>query len=400
MLDAIDGIVPGTIVEPQTTEGVAATLAWASRQRLSVVIRGGGTKTRWGWIPARIDVLLSVRALNRIVSHRHGDLTVTVEAGASLHDLNQALSVHGQWLPLDPPFADRATIGGLLATNDSGPRRHRFGTPRDLVIGVQLATTDGRLCKSGGQVVKNVAGYDLSKLISGSFGQLAAIVSATFKLSPLPAASGTLVIERLDPGSLSLVVNAVLASQLEPSAFEIHAWHAPSGGEKKTTSLIRFESLRDVVDAEIAAARARIGAVHSAIDVVTGEAEQGVWRQHTSSVWQGPGAVVRASWLPADLPEIIALMPQISGGCTVEMIGRVGIGAGLIRVDGPPAHQAEMIVRLRAEPRLDNVVVVRAGTELKTKVDVWGTVPNRVLTESIRSALDPHGTLGAGRGPL
>ena len=99
---------------------------------------------------------------------------------------------HGQWLPLDPPFADAATIGGILATNDSGPLRHRYGTPRDLIIGVQLATTDGVLAKAGGQVVKNVAGYDLSKLVAGSFGSLAAIVSATFKLSPLPAASKTM----------------------------------------------------------------------------------------------------------------------------------------------------------------------------------------------------------------
>jgi hypothetical protein len=154
------------------------------------------------------------------------------------------------------------------------------------------------------------------------------------------------------------------------------------------------------VEADIAAARARRGGVQSALDVVTGEAEQRVWRQHASSGWEGPGALVRASWLPADLPGVIARMPEMAGGCTIEMIGRVGIGAGLIRLDGPSARQAEAIERLRAESRLGHVVVVRGDTELKTKVDVWGTVPNRVLTGSIKSALDPDGTLGAGRGPL
>src|SRR5204863_193326 len=117
------------------------------------------------------------------------------EGGAALADVNRALAPHRQWLPLDPPFAERATIGGILATNDSGPLRHRYGTPRDVVIGVQLATTDGVLSKAGGRVVKNVAGYDLSKLVCGSFGSLAAIVSATFKLAPRAAASKTVVVD-------------------------------------------------------------------------------------------------------------------------------------------------------------------------------------------------------------
>ena len=147
-----------------------------------------------------------------------GDLTVTVEAGALLGDLNRTLAAHGQWLPLDPFFGDRATIGGLLATNDSGPHRHRFGTPRDLVIGVRLATVDGRLAKAGGQVVKNVAGYDLSKLVSGSFGGLAAIVSATFKLSPAPPASGTVLIGPLDSGTVARIAAVMASSQLEPVA--------------------------------------------------------------------------------------------------------------------------------------------------------------------------------------
>src|SRR5499427_9566622 len=147
-----------------------------------------------------------MRGLRRVLAHEHGDMTATVEAGATLRDVNRALARHGQWLPLDPPRADRATIGGILATNDSGPLRHRYGTPRDLVIGVQLATTDGVLSKAGGRVVKNVAGYDLSKLVAGSFGSLAAIVSATFKLAPIPAASKTLRIDLSEGTRLAPIV--------------------------------------------------------------------------------------------------------------------------------------------------------------------------------------------------
>jgi len=205
-------------IEPATAEELAAALRRASDQRQSMVIRGAGTKMDWGRTPQRVDAILSTRRLNRLLAHAHGDLTATIEAGATLAEANETLARRGQWLPLDPPFADRATIGGILATNDSGPLRHRFGTPRDLVIGVQLATTDGTLAKAGGQVVKNVAGYDLSKLVCGSFGSLAAIVSATFKLAPLPSASKTIVIEAPDVDTLGQIVRDVMSSQLESIA--------------------------------------------------------------------------------------------------------------------------------------------------------------------------------------
>jgi len=397
--DSIDGVVPGTIVQPRTADAVAATLAWASERRLSVVIRGAGTKSSWGRIPQRVDLLLDMRALNRVIAHRQGDLTVTAEAGLPLGGLNQALAAHGQWLPLDPPFAGRATIGGLLATNDSGPRRHRFGTPRDLVIGVQIATTDGQLTRSGGQVVKNVAGYDLSKLLSGSCGQLAAIVGATFKLLPRQSASNTLVIDRLDAAALARVISAVFDSQLEPSAFEVHAVRNGSGSEA-TRCLLRFESVPDVVHAEVAAARARVGAVHSAIEVVEGEAEERVWRRHDSVICDGRGLVVRASWLPAQLPHVIDQLPRLAAGCDCELTGRIGVGAGLLRLDGAPARQIDAVERLRGSSAVGNIVVTRAGVDIKSKLDVWGALPNRAVVESIKRELDPHGTLGANRGPL
>ena len=186
------------ILAPATGDEAATMLRTANERRQSVLIRGAGTKLDWGRPAAAPDVVLDMRPLSRVIAHAHGDLTATIEAGAPLADVNAALRAHGQWLPLDPAFADRATIGGLLATNDSGPLRHRHGTPRDLVIGVTIATTDGVLAKAGGQVVKNVAGYDLSKLMTGSVGSLAAIVSATFKLAPVPAASRTLRARRRD----------------------------------------------------------------------------------------------------------------------------------------------------------------------------------------------------------
>ena len=152
--DAIDGVQPRYVIEPESAEGLAGLLAWASHEHVSIVLRGRGTKLGWGGRGGRIDLVASMARLQRVLTHAHGDLTATVEAGATVGDLNRELARHGQWLPLQTSF-DEATVGGTIATNESGPLRHRHGTPRDLLIGIQLATTDGRLVKAGGNVVKS-----------------------------------------------------------------------------------------------------------------------------------------------------------------------------------------------------------------------------------------------------
>ena len=393
--DRLDDVVPGVVVTPRTAEAVAATLQWAAAHRLSVVFRGQGSKAGWGARPAPIDVLVDMSGLNRVLAHEPGDLTVTVEAGIRLHELNAQLSGHRQWLALDPPWPDRATIGGLLATNDSGPRRHRFGTPRDLVIGIQLATTDGALSKAGGQVVKNVAGYDLSKLVSGSFGSLAAIVGATFKLAPLPAASASMLIERLDADSLSAVVDAISGSQLEPVAFEVGMRYP---GE--ITCLVRFASFPGVVDAEIANAAARVTRFHQSFRVVAEESEDALWAAHGLRPWEGSGPVLRVAWRPADLKRALATLTETTGTAGFELIGRIGVGAGYVRLDGDAAGHRTAIERLRRSEVLGNVVVVRAPLELRTPEFVWGAPHNDSLMSALKRELDPGGILGAGRGPL
>ena len=287
------------IIEPASAEELRAALASASSQRASVVIRGGGTKIGWGRTPSAVDILLSTKRLSALAAHEHADLTATVQAGARIDDLNRALARHGQWLPIESAF-DEATIGGAVATNDSGPLRHRYGTPRDLIIGVRLALTDGRLIKAGGNVVKNVAGYDLGKLVSGSFGSLAAIVSATFKLTPLPAASSTLVatFERAD--SLVAALAAITSSQLEASAIEIRT---ASDGYRL---LLKFESTPGALNAHVQKARALAG--DASCEVVAAASEADVWRAHTRAIWASPGAVVKAAWLPASLGAVLAFM--------------------------------------------------------------------------------------------
>jgi glycolate oxidase FAD binding subunit len=397
------------LIQPSTADEVAAALRRASEARQSIVIRGADTKSGWGRPASRVDAILDMRRMNRILAHEHGDMTATVEAGASLREVNAALAIHGQTLPLDPPFADRATIGGLLATNDSGPLRHRHGTPRDLVIGIQLATTDGVLSKAGGQVVKNVAGYDLSKLVTGSFGCLAAIVSATFKLAPLPAASKTLRIGVRDAAAVAEIVRTVMASQLEPVAFEVVVGH---GSLVDYRVLLRFASLPAVVDAQIAQATAGLKACATSLEVLDGGAERALWEAHPTQIWDQPGAVVRASWLPANIVAGLGELDRITVGlkaettaglkaCTTFLQGRAAIGAGLIRIDGDTPAQAAVIEQLRRSSVFGNVVVVRGSDALKGVVDVWGSHGDRQpLFDSLKRAFDPGGVLNAGRGPL
>lgn len=342
----------------------------------------------------RLDVCLDTRHLRRVLSHRQGDLTVTVEAGLPLAELNRTLARSGQWLPLDPPFG-AGTIGGALATNDSGPQRHRFGTPRDLVIGIHLATCEGRLVKAGGEVVKNVAGYDLSKVVSGSFGSLAVIVGATFKLSPLPEASATLVIGGIEPGEAVTIVQSLAATQLEPVALEVRAARGSAADE--TACLLRFASVRAAVDAQVSEARRRLAGLGS-VQVLSGSEECDFWYRHDAALWEGDGAIVRVSWPPAGIAEVFRILEDLAPGGGVHLRGRAGVGSGLIRIEGDDIRQADAVRRLRSSAAAGHVVILRGSAELKQSVDVWPAVPNAPLIAAIKKALDPNGILGAGRG--
>jgi glycolate oxidase FAD binding subunit len=404
--DRIDGIRPGLVVEPRTAEEVAALLAWATQERLSVVFRGGGTKLGWGRVPTPLDLLVSLRGLNRVLAHAHADLTASVESGATLHELNTALGRHRQWLPVDAA-GDEATVGGAIATNDTGPLRHRYGTPRDLLIGVRLATADGRLVKAGGNVVKNVAGYDLGKLVSGSFGCLAAVVSATFKLLPVPTASQTLSAAFHDRDAGAAAIARLNDSQLEPTALELQAAHPP-GGTASFRVLARFATSPAAAATQVEQARTLVGTG----EVVTGDAEAALWRRyqnrasaHVASGFSrtSAGTVVRMTWLPAALPQVLSLIEQVGGPAgSVELVARAGVGTGLLRLDGGVDWQAVTVDRLRARGDiLSHVTIQDAPPEVKAKVDAWGPpAPAANVLSAIKRALDPAGILNAGRGPI
>src|SRR5262249_16572783 len=221
--DCVVGVPAQMVAEPANAEEVAAILSRCSQTGIAVIPRGGATKLGWGNAPRAANLILSLKRLSRVVEHAHSDLTATVEAGGTIQDFQQALAAHGQRLALDAIWPERATIGGMLATNDSGSLRVRFGALRDLIIGATIALPEGTIARSGGKVVKNVAGYDLQKLMTGSFGTLGIITQATFRLYPLPRTTRTFSITFGDAESANKLAIKLLDSQLAYSGIQLRS---------------------------------------------------------------------------------------------------------------------------------------------------------------------------------
>jgi glycolate oxidase FAD binding subunit len=395
--DAVDGIAPRFVFEPADALMLSGMLRWSNAHDVNLVIRGAGTQLAWGTPPVRVDAALSTARLSTSIEHHAGDLTATIAAGVSLGAANALLRRTQQWLPLDPPTADTATIGGLVATNDSGPRRQRFGTPRDLIIGIEIALADGRLAKAGGRVVKNVAGYDLARLLCGSFGCLAVIVNATFKLSPLPEASRTVVADLSRAAQIADIANTVTSSQLAPSAVELEL---PS-----PRMLIRFETTRTAADqqAEVAAMMCRRYGGRAVI--VDDEDEAETWNGHSLTIAAAEAStLVRISILPTDLGHALDNIERtaMAGGVSHHVIGRAGLGVLVLRLQGrmeariSAVHQLrELLARIAGR-----VMVTSAEPELRARLDPWGTAGASIsIMHALKQQFDPKHILNPGRVP-
>jgi glycolate oxidase FAD binding subunit len=384
-----------TVVEPATPQDAARVLADASASRQSVLVAGGRTKLAWGRTARPADLLLSTRGLTRLVAHAAGDLTATVEAGMTLAALNEQLARHGQWLPLESSF-DEATVGGALATNDSGPLRQRFGAPRDLLIGITLATTGGQVVKAGGKVVKNVAGYDLGKLVTGSFGSLAVIVDATFKLSPRPAAFATRRFRFVESRAAAAATLALAHGPLDLFALDLHR------SNLTTDVLVRFGS-PSAAAVEEQAACAETLAPGADVSRYSGADEESYWRQHRRRPWAGEAAVLSLSWLPAQLADVLAVVDELrDGGAAVEFVARAGVGSGLLRTEATGPAVVALTTSLRARRDLfQHVAVLRADDATRGAIDVWPDAGARgPLLAAVKRAFDPGDILNAGRGPI
>jgi glycolate oxidase FAD binding subunit len=406
----VEGRAPDVVVFPGSREEVAAALAVAAEQRLPITPWGGGTKMWVGSPPGRVGMVLALKRLDRILEHEPGDLTVTVEAGLAFDRLQAELGKRGQWLSLDPAASDRATVGGILASDASGPRRHLYGTARDLVIGLTVVGADGRVVRGGGKVVKNVAGYDLPKLYIGSFGTLGILVEATFKLRPR-ADVDRMVIARFDRlKDAGQAVRAVLASDLIPSAIELVDGEilrrlGPGGG---AALLVGLDGIAPQVDWEVAELDRLLGPLGLVGSrVLDGPERDETWRALGGlgrPGHDGMAAVMKWAVLPTQLAELMdagAAAAQRNGlGAAMAAHAGVGIVTAVLSGAAEPGAVAATLTEWRAlaNGAGGHAMVEWAPLAVKERVAVWDAPgPTLRLMKGIKERLDPSGILNPGR---
>lgn len=386
--DGVDGVRPGLVARPTGTDQVSEVVRACAAHGLSVVPRGQGTKLTWGCPPSSADVLLDLSGLDRVLDHAAGDLILAAEAGARLADVQQVASGGGQRLTLDETVRG-GTLGGILATNASGPRRVVAGTARDLLIGITVVRADGVVARSGGRVVKNVAGYDLGKLLVGSFGTLGVIVDATFRLHPLPAESRWVSTPVSTPEQALAQSQAVLHSQVVPAAVEIE-WTS-AGGQVH----VLLEGRPDGVAGRVEALAALLGDAETA---ATPPVEEAAYPWETGLSGDARGTALKLTFALSGLADVLAVA---SGADGPHLRGSAGAGVvyGHLPAGTPPAEVATVVQRLRevCTRHGGSTVVLDAPAEVKQAVDAWGPVPALGLMRRVKDQFDPDHRLAPGR---
>lgn len=406
--DAVCGVQPQLLLEPATEGQLAAALRLADESKLAVIPSGGGSKLGWGNAPWRADLMLSTARLNRILEHAWADLTVTVEAGLTIEALQQTLAEHGQRLALDPLWPEKATVGGVLSTNDSGALRLRFGALRDLIIGVTIALPDGTLASSGGKVVKNVAGYDLPKLVTGALGTLGVITRAVFRLHPLPHHRRSFTISVSNPEEAQKTVLALQDSRLAHVALQ-----SRFSAEASPEIDILFEGTEAGLDAQAAELGALCRSRGSSIAQVHREPPRGTnakeglargaWNVR-EELWSfsnpAESAIAKISVLPTDLARLIELVRLVAASSRLAWKSVMyAPGLGWLRVEGSADHLPGALGALRAEvEKARGSLAVLHRPASGHAFDAWGSPGDSLpLMKAVKSRLDPSGTLNPGR---
>jgi glycolate oxidase FAD binding subunit len=379
------------VVFPENAAQLSQVVSECARQKWRMVPCGHGSKINWGGLPEKIDLLISTARLNRLIDHASGDLTVTAEAGMGFQDLQIILGQQGQFLALDPAYPEQATLGGLLATNDAGSLRHRYGSLRDLCLGVTFVRCDGEIVKAGGRVVKNVAGYDLMKLLTGSFGTLGIVTEMTFRLYPVPKASRTILIVG---GTALALFHTLRTSALTPSAVDLlsASMVRQLGYGNEPALAVRFWNIPESVEAQSQELIAMAGTTKTV--QLSGKTEIQFQGQLRGYFWssQKSGIVAKVGILPNELSN---LLPEL------EALGATGwfhsSGVGLVRWEDTAVATIAQL-RKFVETRQGFLTLVEAPAALKAQLDVWGYSGNALkLMKTLQRQFDPQTLLSPGR---
>ncbi len=417
---AIDGLTPMTVVSPENRLQVADVMRWAAESRVTVFPWGGGTKTALGNPPDSVGLVLDLSRMKSVIDYQPGDMTATVEAGLTLDALQGELSSARQFVPLESPLPDRATVGGALSTAYSGPMAHAYGPPRDWLIGIEVIGADGVATKAGGRVVKNVTGYDLNRLYTGSLGTLAVIIEASFKVAPLQprecalAAPFDTMREAVEAGREALglpagpqsylAVTGGLARHFLASCSNSPLRQAQServGGLGLCFFFGRTSAVQRRM-ADTTAALLKAGAMDT-VDLGNSQAA----RQWANDLgWQEdslPALALRISAPRRIIPALSETCLNIGvGEFPFELLADPGFGVIRMLFWGEPEEDAILDavsdVRQAARPHGGTAVVEICHPSIKVKLDVWGQEPSGMeIMRRIKKQFDPQRLLNRGR---
>ena len=403
--DAIDGTMPEAVVSPRSADELSRLLSLANQQEFTVAPRGGGTQLGLGNRLKRLDVVADVSRLNRVVQHNAADLTLAVEAGITLMQLRETLAAEGQFLALDAPLPDRATIGGTLASGASGPLKWQYSSTRDLVIGMKVAQADGRITQSGGNVVKNVSGYDMARLHVGGLGTLGVITEVSFKLTPMPRHETTLIarFDAVEPclgAALGIFNSGVMPLALtvfnRTAAERIGIDESESGEFSLAVRLGgRPRTLRRMENEAFFAIRERTAQV----DRLEDESGQ-IWSRLADFGYaegSESSLAARIALLPGSVARVISLLCQ---GDDPAVVAQPGYGMMSAHWFGESEETGERIRQARAYAHGvgGSLILERAPLAVKDSLDVWDyTGESLEVMKSLKAQYDPNGVLNPNR---
>jgi glycolate oxidase FAD binding subunit len=398
-------------IYPKTEAEISSILTYANTKRLSIVIMGNGTKRGYGGLLEKADILLSLAQYTGIVEHNPGDMTLTMKAGTPFQEIQNYLAPYNQKIPLDPFYPKHATIGGIISANDSGPKRMGYGSARDNVIGLRMVYPDGTLIRSGGKVVKNVAGYDMNKLFIGAMGTLGVVSEVTLKLRPIPKNESILFVSFSENNleEIQALAVKVLDSMIEPISLEILT---PSLAGKLTnnnqyTLLISFEDVKSSVHYQEDVIRSITPKKTTLSSLSQNEAKifwDRFYHHQPNGLTNSPPtvAVLKIGVTNLDVIKIVKEAELIGDSCHVSIEAHGGLGTGLcqmtIRGASDDVVSAIKMIRAKAVHLGGYAIVKHLPFSLRKIVNVWGDkTASHFLFEGIKQKIDHNQILNPSR---
>lgn len=387
------GTMPEALVLPQATAELAAVVSEAQKQDWRILVAGQGTKLSWGHPSRDIALVVSTQKLNRLIDHAVGDMTVTVEAGMRFADLQALLAEQRQWLPLDPAYPAQATLGGILSTRDAGSLRHRYGSLRDLCLGLSFVRADGQVAKAGGRVVKNVAGYDLMKLFSGAYGTLGIVTELTLRVYPMLSDTGTVAVTGI-AAAVAEMTQELLQSVLTPVGVDLWA----SSQTDDLTLLVQFQSLPESVLAQIETIQV-LARSRSLTATVLANPESGPLEVLPEEI------LCQVGVLSAESASSLEAFRNLAAAQSLSMQGRIHAGSGLGTLqlgqigENSAADEAVLSAwRAHCKAQGGFLTILEAPVALKQSLDVWGYSGSALnAMRKLKEHFDPQGLLNPGR---